>query len=136
MRMAAHGARGDLPRLRQFVGGARHRIWAHLGIGAAQAVVLAVALWPLLLDPERRDVAMPALFRLALAVIMRRPISLVIVALAQIALLAAIAEVVVLGLLLPSFGLLVAAYVVLPTADRLQVPGRPTTPQRSASDDG
>jgi hypothetical protein len=171
MRVAAHAARGDLPRVRHFVGGARHRIWAHLGIGAAQGVVLAiavinigvgmtgetlvfalvavfatyvalatvvlaVALWPLLLDPERRDVALPTLFRLALAVITRRPLSLVVVALALVALLAAIAEIVVLGLLLPSFGLLVAAHLVLPTADRLHVAGRPTTPPRSASDHG
>jgi hypothetical protein len=170
-RMAGHAARKDLPRLRHFLQGARHRLWTHLAIGAAQCLVLAVALvniaigmggasllfalvtvvagyvalgtgvlavvvWPLLLDPQRRDAEVRAVFRLALAVITARPISVGVIALIVVALLAAVAEVVVLGVVLPSFGALLAANFVLPVADRLQGTGRATTPPRSASDHG
>jgi hypothetical protein len=154
-RMAGHAARGNLPRLRHFREGAWHRLWAHLAIGAAQGlllviaivhigvgmagdsllfalitvvagyvalvtVVFAVAVWPLLLDPERAGLSVAAVFRLALAVVMTRPVTLVVIALFEIVLVAAIAEFVVLGVLLPSFGALVAANFVLPVADNLR----------------
>ena len=165
--MAAHAARKDLPRLRHFRAGMRHRFWTHLAIGAAQGlvlagaavnigigmggdsllfalitvvagyvalgtVVLAVAVWPLLLDPDRRDAGVPALFRLALAVIARRPVRMLAVTAMEVALLAAISEVVVLGMILPSVGALIATNFVLPVADRVQGAGRTTTSPRSA----
>jgi hypothetical protein len=158
-RMAGHAARGDLPRLRHFRDGARHRLWAHLAIGAGQGLVLviavvnigvgmggdsllfalitvvagyvalltvvfAVAVWPLLLDPERADLRVAAVFRLALAVALTRPVRLAVIALVEIVLAAGIAEFVVLGALLPSFGALVAANFVLPVADDLRSDGR------------
>jgi hypothetical protein len=171
-RMAGQAARGNFPRLRDFRDGARHRLWAHLAIGAGQGlvlviaivnigvgmagdsllfalitmvagyvglitVVLAVAAWPLLLDPERADLSVAAVFRLALAVIMTRPISLVVIAVVEIVLVAGISEFAVLGALLPSFGALVAANFVLPVADNLRPGGRrASTAQRSAADDG
>jgi NADH:ubiquinone oxidoreductase subunit K len=91
----------------------------------------------LLLDPERADLSVAAVFRLALAVVMTRPVSLVVVAVVEIVLVAAISEFVVLGALLPSFGALVAANFVLPVADTLRHGGRrASTAQRSGADDG
>jgi hypothetical protein len=171
VRMAAHAARGDLPRLRHFRDGVRHRCWTHVAIGAGQClllavaafnigigmagdsllfalvtvvagyialgtVLLAVAVWPLLLDPQRTDVPVTALFRLAFAVITTRPIGLLVIAVIEAALLAAITEVALLGIVLPSFGALIATSFVLPAADGLQIDGRDAAPPRSASDHG
>ena len=106
------------------------------GYVALGAGVLAVVVWPLLLDPERDDVSVRAIFRLAFAVMTRRPVGLFVIAVIEVALLAAIAEVVVLGALLPSIAALIATNFVLPSADRVQIASGAGTPPRSARDHG
>lgn len=173
VRTTAHVARKDFPQYRHFLEGMRHHFAAHMGLGVAQGLLVAIALvnlgvgmgsasllsaliavvaayvalatlifsvaaWPLLLDPNREGMAVPTVLRLALAVAFKRPVSLLLIGLIELLLFAAVAEVVLLGLILPSFGALLAAHFVLPVADDLRARGptavarrQPVTPRRS-----
>ena len=167
MRMAAHAVRKNFPSFGHFREGFAHRFWAHLGIGAAEAVLLsvsivnlgvgmggesllfaliavvagyvalatvafAIASWPLLLDPKRRAMPVPAVLRLGVAVVLKRPIRLVLIALIEVGLLAIVSQIVILGIFLPSFCALIAAYFVLPIADTLRSGAPPATlPRRT-----
>lgn len=90
-----------------------------LYVGVA-AVVLGVAAWPLLLDPDREGRAVLSVLRVALAVVLRRPFRTGLVALVVVVLALGVSQVLLLGLLLPGFGALVAAHFVIPTANRLE----------------
>lgn len=88
--------------------------------------LVALAVWPILLDPRRQDVRLGAALRLALAVIAARPLAMVALALIVGAAVAATVQTIVLGLFLPAFGALLAAHHVLPVADALE--GRALSP--------
>lgn len=89
--------------------------------GAALAWVAAVTGWPLLMDPEHDAEPMARRLRLALALMLSRPLRLGLLALLVGALLA-IATVAIVPVLLFAFALacLLAAHYVLPAADALE----------------
>lgn len=91
---------------------------AYVMVGAS---VLAVALWPLVCDPLREAPVREQL-RLALAIVVRRPLQLIV--LAVIAALAALVclQLIVPALFLPSLVLLAIAGYVVPAADELLPP--------------
>jgi hypothetical protein len=93
---------------------------AYAMVGAS---VLAVALWPIVCDPVR-EAPVRAQLRLALAVVVRRPLQLI--TLAVIAGLAALVclQLIVPALILPSLVLLAIAGYVVPAADELLPPSR------------
>jgi hypothetical protein len=90
--------------------------------------VVSVVAWPLLLDPEREDRPLRSILRLALVLILVRPVRMSVLALlvAAMLLLAVLSVIVIL-----SFGLalawLTAAHAVLPAADALE--GAHSTPE-------
>lgn len=84
------------------------------------AVALGVVASPLLLDPRREQRSVVAILRLAVAVALHRPVSIGVITLLVMLLLLGVSQILLLGLLLPSFGALVAAHFVLPVADRLE----------------
>jgi hypothetical protein len=89
--------------------------WVVLLVAAA-----AVASWPLLLDPERDDVGVKPVLRLAGAVAVARPMrTLFLVLLLAVVTLVSV-QTIVGAFVLPSFGVLVAAHTVIPVADRLE----------------
>lgn len=98
-------------------------LFALVAVTAAYAalatLMFAVAAWPLLLDPKRAGLAVPTVLRLALAVVFSRPGRLLALTVIELVLLGTVTRVVLLGLLVPSFGALVAAHFVLPVADGL-----------------
>jgi hypothetical protein len=97
------------------------------------ATVLAV--WPLLLDPAREQMAMRSIVRLGLVVIAARPGRQLALVILEGVLVAVGLQAFVAALLLPAFGLLVSSWVVLPLADELATnsgsPADPRTIKRS-----
>ena len=89
--------------------------------------IVAVAAWPLVMDPLREDVPLRARLRLALFLVLAHPIRFVILALV-LAVLLAVSTVLAAALIMfaAAYAALVAAHFVLPAADRLG--GRPTEP--------
>jgi hypothetical protein len=81
------------------------------------ATVLAV--WPLLLDPRRGDKTISQIVRLGLVVIAARPGRLLALVVVEAGLVAVGLQTFVAALVLPSFGLLLASWVVLPLADEM-----------------
>ena len=86
-----------------------------LGVG-----MVATAAWPLLLDPYRSTMSWRDVLRLAVTVLLRRPIGLAVLTILTAALIAFTAQTILLALFLPAYGSLVAAHYVLPIADELQ----------------
>lgn len=91
------------------------------GYVALTVWLLACATWPLLLEPEGKDRSWKAAVRLAFAVVAARPLSIAGLVLVETALVAIAVQTIVPAVLLPSFGALLAAHVVVPTADRLVI---------------
>jgi len=87
---------------------------------AVLTFLLALAAWPILLDPRRTDIGIAGALRLALAVVAAHPLVLLVIALIEGVLVVATMQTIVLGLFLPAFGILLAVHHVLPVADRLQ----------------
>lgn len=85
------------------------------------ASILAVALWPLVCDPAREG-PVRAQLRLALAVIARRPLQLVVLAVITGLAVLVSAQLIVPALFLPSLVLLAIAGYVVPAADELVPP--------------
>lgn len=88
-------------------------------------VLLAVAasmtaLWPLLLDPARDQVSTRGLGRLALTVVAARPGRILGLVLIEALLVAVGLQAFVAAVILPSFGILLAAWVVLTAADQIE----------------
>ncbi len=81
--------------------------------------LLAVAAWPVLLDPQRHALRWTAALRLAMAVVVRRPVGMVVIASIEAVLVAVSVQTVVPAVFLPSYGALLAAHYVLPLADSL-----------------
>lgn len=92
------------------------------GYVALFVTMLALAAWPILLDPRRRDLGVRPALRLALAVVAAHPAGLLVVGVLEAVLLAVTVQTVLLGLVLPALGALLAAHYVLPAADRLTDP--------------
>jgi hypothetical protein len=93
------------------------------GYAVIASSVYAVALWPIVCDPEREGPLRDQL-RLAFAIVMLRPIQLALLAL--IAGLAVVAsaislQLVIPAIVLPAFVLLAVANYVVPVADRVQI---------------
>jgi hypothetical protein len=84
---------------------------------AASATVLAV--WPLMLDPERQGLPLGHVVRLGLVAIAARPGRHLALVLLEVVFVAVGVQTFVAALVLPSFGFLVATAVVLPLADHL-----------------
>lgn len=82
--------------------------------------LVALATWPILLDPHRQDIRLGAALKLALAVIAARPLAMLALALLVGVMVAATAQTIVLGFFLPALGALLAAHHVLPLADALE----------------
>lgn len=85
-----------------------------LAVGASVATI-----WPLLLDPARDQVPTRRLIRLALTVIAARPGRIVVLVLIEAVLVAVCLQALIAAVLLPSFGILLASWVVLTTADQI-----------------
>lgn len=79
----------------------------------------AVAVWPLLLDPDRDAVPTRQLVRLALGVVVIRPGRVVLVVTFGVVMGIVSLQAMVAALVLPSVGVLFAAHAVIPVADRL-----------------
>ena len=92
-------------------------IAAYIGL---LTVMFGVTAWPLLMDPDRGGKSFRAVLRMAVALVLARPVRTAVVAVIEMVFLFAVAQTPLLGLLLPSFGALVAAYFVLPAADVLE----------------
>ncbi|MDQ3538042.1 MAG: hypothetical protein M3415_04485 [Actinomycetota bacterium] len=90
------------------------------GYVALATWLLATAAWPLLLDPQRHAMPLRAALRLAVTVVLRRPIGLVAIASVEAVFIAVTVQTVVPALVLPSYGALLAAHYVLPVADSLE----------------
>ncbi|MBA2730345.1 MAG: hypothetical protein H0U48_06305 [Euzebyaceae bacterium] len=90
------------------------------GYVALATWLLATAAWPLLLDPQRHAMPLRAALRLAVTVVLRRPVGLVAIASIEAVFIAVTVQTVVPALLLPSYGALLAAHYVLPVADSLE----------------
>lgn len=85
------------------------------------ATVLGVALWPIVSDP-RREAPLRSQLRLAVAVVLRRPVELFVLALLSgLAVLVSI-QLIVPALFLPSLVLLAVAGYVVPAADEIAPP--------------
>jgi len=91
------------------------------GYVALTTWLLATAAWPVLLDPQRAGMPLRAAFRLAIAVVLRRPVGLVVIASLEAVLIAVTVETIVPALFVPSYGALLAAHYALPVADSLEV---------------
>lgn len=78
------------------------------------------ALWPLLMDPARDRVPIRRLIRLSLTVIATRPGRMFGLVLVESLLVAVALQAFVAAVILPGFGVLVAAWVVLTAADRIE----------------
>ena len=144
-RMACHAVDGDRVRISQLWAGARHRWAAHLGLGVAQLLLLAVsvvnvrvalaagsvvggaaavvalyvglaiwtvaiAAWPLLLDPAGRDRSVPQALRTAAVMVLRRPLHFSVLALILGGLVAATVQTVAPIAVVPAFTALTAAH--------------------------
>lgn len=83
-------------------------------------LVLAVAWWPLLLDPSRDEVGTRRLWRLALAVVAARPGRVLAVVVIEVVITIVVVQTIVGALLLPSVGVLIAAHAIVPVADALE----------------
>lgn len=91
------------------------------GYVALATWLVAVAAWPVLLDPQRQAMPLRAALRLAVAVVLRRPVGLVVIASIEALLIAVTVETILPALFLPSYGALLAAHYVLAVADSLEV---------------
>ena len=90
------------------------------GYVALATWLLAGAAWPVLLDPQRQTMPLRAALRLAVAVLLRRPIGFVLIATIEALLIAVTVQTIVPALFLPSYGPLLAAHYALPLADSLE----------------
>lgn len=79
-----------------------------------------LVLWPLLLDPDRAELSMCAIARLGFVVIAARPGRVLALVVFESLLVFIGLQTFVAALVLPAFGLLLAAWVVLPLADELE----------------
>lgn len=79
----------------------------------------AIAFWPLLCDPRREEMPVPSLLRLALIVLLRRPLQLLTLLVVAVLSAIVIRSLVVPGLFLPGMVLLMIAGYVTPAADEL-----------------
>lgn len=89
-----------------------------LAVGATIATM-----WPLLLDPVRDQVSTRRLCRLALTVIAARPGRIIVLVLIEALLVAFGLQTFIAAALLPSFGILLASWVVLTAADQIEANG-------------
>jgi hypothetical protein len=83
--------------------------------------VIVTALWPIVCDPAR-DVPAAQQLRLALAVVVRRPLQMGVLALIGFLSVAVSFRLIVPGLILPGLALLIVAAFVVPAADELLDP--------------
>ena len=88
----------------------------YAGVFVAATILVA---WPLLLDPDREQMAIGQVVRLGLVVIAARPGRHLALVILEAFLVAVGLQTFVAALVLPAFGLLVACWVVLPLADDL-----------------
>lgn len=116
------------------VAGAAVNVGAALAVGgilAAMTVVvacyvalavccLAVATWPVSLDPLRADRSTRRVLAVGAAVTLAHPFKVLALVLVVLALAVATVQTVVLGVVAPAFAALLTAHHVLPLADRLE----------------
>jgi hypothetical protein len=89
------------------------------GYAAIFVTATILAVWPLLLDPARDHLAIGQIVRLGLATIAARPARQFALVMLEAVLVAVGLQTFVAALVLPGFGILLAAWVVLPLADEL-----------------
>lgn len=80
----------------------------------------ALALWPLLLDPERDDLPVRTVVRTGFAVALARPGRLLLLIMTESVLVGIALQTVIGAMILTSFGVLLAAHTVLPIADAIE----------------
>lgn len=80
----------------------------------------AVSVWPLLLDPERDELSLRPLLRLAMATVVTRPGRTILVIAVEVVVVQVAAQFLIAAVLLPSVGVLFATHAVIPVADRLE----------------
>jgi hypothetical protein len=84
--------------------------------------VYAVALWPIVCDPER-EAPLRDQLRLAMAVVVLRPLQMAVLTLISALAVAVSLQLIVPAIFLPSLVLLAVAFYVVPVADRIRPAG-------------
>jgi hypothetical protein len=92
---------------------------------AASTVAYGLVFWTLLADPQRADMPVRRVGRLALAIVLTKPLQVLFLLILTVLCIGVMATFVVPVLFLPAFILLTVAGYVVPAADRIQAEARP-----------